>query len=140
VAAAQLKGVMMKPLKSIVEASPLLIALIVAITMGTYLYLNGGNLLSSALAGSAVGVCSTSFSYYFIYRGYMKLRRGAPFRVGDKVQITSGEYIGLKGTVTKTRYDAGAIPTIFVVINADPSTDAPHIFFEENLCRSKENS
>jgi hypothetical protein len=66
--------------------------------------LGHGNLLQVffSLFGVAAGIVLLIwFIVYFSYHIYMRITRGAPFRVGDCVVVTDGPHKGAKGEVLR---------------------------------------
>lgn len=88
-------------MKKILGFMPLLLMIVVAISVMTIFLRVGFGVFSSAFAGATIGVISVWFTFLTCYRIWVFITRGAPFKLGDRVLITSGDFKGHRGIVTK---------------------------------------
>lgn len=111
-------------MKKILGFMPLLLMIVVAISVMTVLLIDGGGLFSSAFIGATVGFISVWFIFLTCYRIWAFITRGAPFKLGDSVLITSGDFQGHRGIVTKIAEGHNAV---FVRIQ-DKEEIQDHVF------------
>jgi len=75
------------------------LALAITVTVTWQFYSKGADFLGSVLLGSCVGVLGGAILCQIGYLVIMRITRGAPFHVGDTVEITTGSYQGKIGEV-----------------------------------------
>jgi Na+/proline symporter len=121
-------------MKRLAEYSPVLLAILLAIALTAVLHSTGKGLVASALMGSAAAVLSVWFAFFSIYRLTMFVTRGAPFRVGDSVRVTDGDYAGMRGTVTKI---VDGSPTVFLKLDEESSGSGERYFDWNQVSRRR---
>lgn len=81
------------------------LATIVALLVTSYLRDKRMDWLPSLLSGATAGVMGVWFLFRSIWPITMRVTRGAPFHIGDRVKITDGEHQGATGTVSEVFED-----------------------------------
>lgn len=115
-------------MKRLAGYSPVLLSILLAIVLTAVLHSTGKGLVASALMGSATAVLSVWFAFFSMYRLTMFVTRGAPFRVGDSVRVTDGDFAGKRGTVTKL---VDGFPAVFLKLDEE-SSDSEDRYFDWN--------
>lgn len=72
------------------------VAVLVAMRLGD----KGMHRVPALLFGAAAGAIGVWFLSWSVWHIAMRLTRGAPFRIGSRVEITSGEHKGTMGVVS----------------------------------------
>jgi len=75
--------------------------LAIGLWFALFLIDEGVNWVVSSFLGATVGVALTTIPCSVIWDVYVRIARGAPFRVGDLVEITDGPFSGQIGEVCK---------------------------------------
>jgi hypothetical protein len=77
------------------------VMLVIALIFGWSEWNKGTPLLLSCLTGAFLGFFITWFPTIIIWRFFLYVTRGVPFRDGQLVKITKGKYRGAKGLIEK---------------------------------------
>jgi hypothetical protein len=75
------------------------LALVIALIVALHETGHGGSVLPSLIYGACVGVLGTWFLVRSVYLVVIWTTRGAPFRQGDRVEVTDGPHSGAVGEV-----------------------------------------
>src|SRR5689334_287031 len=95
---------------------------------------DGGNWLASVFGGAAVGVVGSWFVCGSVWHIWMRITRGAPFHVGDRVMITDGPLRGKIGEVRKL--DEGRC-SVAVGLTRERDASALHFFDWDQIRRAR---
>ena len=88
--------------------------LAVAIIVTVVLQSSGSPLVFSVMIGASVGVLGVWFVVRYTWMAAMCISRGAPFRPGDRVEVTSGQHRGEIGEVIDRLPDRCAVRVTLV--------------------------
>ncbi|MDQ2730453.1 MAG: hypothetical protein M3Y56_02250 [Armatimonadota bacterium] len=108
------------------------VATIIAVLVGAHFEDEGMNRLPALLYGAVVGAVGPWFLLWGSWQIAMRVTRGAPFRIGYPVEITSGEQKGTRGIVSEVfeyRYD------VRVILETQTDTESSAIFNWNELRR-----
>lgn len=93
----------------------------------------GVNWIASIFLGAFAGVVLCWFFCYLTWHIFMRVTRGAPFRIGDRVVITDGP---LKGEVGEVRKLCEGRCSVWVALVRDDDTSELHFFDWDQISRS----
>jgi hypothetical protein len=100
-------------------------ALIIGLGFGLLLQDQDKNWIVSILAGASAGVCISFLICRWTWLIYMRITRGAPFQVGDLVEIIEGPLEGEFGQVRKL---CEGHPAVYVELKRDTKMGELHYF------------
>lgn len=86
----------------------------------------------SLLLGAGAGAVGVWFLSWFFWQATMRITRGAPFRIGDRVEITNGEHKGAVGNVQEVLEGRYAVR---VMLENQADTESSLVFSWNELRR-----
>jgi hypothetical protein len=109
------------------------LALTIAVVVATHFRDEGMEWLPSLLFGAGAGAVGVWFLSWSFWQATMRFTRGAPFHIGDHVEITSGEHQGAVGEVQEVVEGRYAVR---VMLENQTNTESSSIFNWGEIRRS----